>query len=87
MQVERMLTVKYAALQGAYWFLAAVGLAFVTPLLEGKGYSGLEIGCLNAVKYLSVIVFQVWLAAFSYGSSLFIAKYLHWLCCNGSCYC
>ena len=44
MQVERMLTVKYAALQGAYWFLAAVGLAFVTPLLEGKGYSGLEIG-------------------------------------------
>ena len=46
MQVERMLTVKYAALQGAYWFLAAVGLAFVTPLLEGKGYSGLEIGCL-----------------------------------------
>lgn len=65
MQVERMLTVKYAVLQGAYWFLAAVGLAFVTPLLEGKGYSGLEIGYLNAVKYLSVIVFQVWLAAFS----------------------
>ena len=37
----------------------------MTPLLEGKGYSGLEIGYLNAVKYLSVIVFQVWLAAFS----------------------
>lgn len=65
MKYEKKLTLKYCALQGAYWLLAAVGLAFVTPLLEGKGYSSLEIGYLQAVKYLSVIVFQVWIAAFS----------------------
>lgn len=65
MKYEKKLTLKYCALQGAYWLLAAVGLAFVTPLLEGKGYSSLEVGCLQAVKYISVIVFQIWIAAFS----------------------
>lgn len=58
-------TMKYCALQGTYWMLAAVGLAFVTPLLEAKGFNSMEIGWLNAVKYISVIFFQVWIAAFS----------------------
>lgn len=65
MKTDRRLTMKYGALQGAHWMLAAVGMAFITPLLEAKGFSGLEIGWLNAIKYISVIVFQIWIAAFS----------------------
>lgn len=65
MRNDRKLTIKYCALQGTYWMLAAVGLAFVTPLLEAKGFNSIEIGWLNAVKYISVIVFQIWIAAFS----------------------
>lgn len=56
---------KYGALQGAHWMLAAVGMAFMTPLFEAKGFSSVEIGWLNAAKYISVIVFQIWIAAFS----------------------
>lgn len=63
--VERKLTLKYAALQGVYWMLAAVAMAYSTPLLEAKGFNSLEIGLLNAVKYTSVIVFQVLIASFS----------------------
>lgn len=65
MKKDQLLTVKYCALQGTYWMLAAVGLAFVTPLLETKGFQGTEIGWLNAVKYISVIVFQILIADFS----------------------
>lgn len=65
MAYERKLTIKYCALQATYWMLAAVGLAFVTPLLEAKGFSSVEIGWLNGVKYLSVIVFQIGIAAFT----------------------
>lgn len=65
MSNEKKLTIKYCALQGTYWMLAAVGLAFVTPLLEAKGFRSEEIGWLNAIKYISVIFFQIWIAAFS----------------------
>lgn len=65
MRSDKKLTTKYCALQGTYWMLAAVGLAFVTPLLEAKGFNSIEIGWLNGVKYISVIVFQIWIATFS----------------------
>ena len=64
MEKTRYLTEKYCALQSLYWMLAAVGLAFMTPLLEDKGFSSMEIGWLNAVKYLSVIVFQTKIGSF-----------------------
>ncbi|MCR5692303.1 MAG: MFS transporter [Eubacterium sp.] len=33
-------------------------MAFLTPILEDKGFSGIQIGLLSGVKYLAVIVFQ-----------------------------
>lgn len=63
--VERKLTAKYALFQGIYWMLAAVALAYMTPILEAKGFSSMEIGILNFIKYTSVIVFQTWLGSFS----------------------
>ena len=42
--MNRRITVKYCFLQGGYWTLAAVAMAFTTPLLEAKGFSGTEIG-------------------------------------------
>lgn len=65
MKNDRILTVKYCALQGTYWTLAAVGLGFITPILEVKGFQSVEIGWLNAVKYISVIFFQIVIADFS----------------------
>ena len=56
--MNRRITVKYCFLQGGYWTLAAVAMAFTTPLLEAKGFSGTEIGILSAVKYLAVLIFQ-----------------------------
>ncbi len=65
MKTDKKLTAKYGALQGAYWMLAAVGMAFLTPILEAKEFSSAEIGWLNAIKFASVIIFQIWIAAFS----------------------
>lgn len=65
MKTDKKLTAKYGALQGAYWMLAAVGMAFLTPVLEAKDFSSVEIGWLNAIKFASVIIFQIWIAAFS----------------------
>ena len=48
--VERKLTAKYALFQGIYWMLAAVALAYMTPILEAKGFSSMEIGILNFVN-------------------------------------
>lgn len=56
--MNRRITVKYCFLQGGYWTLAAVAMAFTTPLLEAKGFSGTEIGILSAVKYLAVLIFN-----------------------------
>lgn len=63
--MNRRITVKYCFLQGGYWTLAAVAMAFTTPLLEAKGFSGTEIGILSAVKYLSVLIFQMVLGSFA----------------------
>ena len=63
--MNRRITVKYCFLQGGYWTLAAVAMAFTTPLLEAKGFSGTEIGILSAVKYLAVLIFQMVLGSFA----------------------
>lgn len=62
--IDTKLTIKYCSLQGTYWLLAAAGMAFITPILQDKGFSAVEIGWLSAVKFLSVIVFQTILAIF-----------------------
>ena len=63
--MNRRITVKYCFLQGGYWTLAAVAMAFTTPLLEAKGFSGTEIGILSAVKYLAVLIFQMGVGSFA----------------------
>lgn len=61
---ERKLTIRYSVLQGIYWMLAVVAMGYVTPLLEAKGFGNVQIGLLNAVKYASVVIFQVMIASF-----------------------
>lgn len=63
-KIERGLTLKYCSLQGTYWLLAAAGMAFITPILQDKGFGAVQIGWLSAVKFLSVIVFQSVLAVY-----------------------
>lgn len=53
--MNRRITVKYCFLQGGYWTLAAVAMAFTTPLLEAKGFSGTEIGIYGGViMYMAI---------------------------------
>lgn len=63
--MEKKLTLKYSLLQGAYWMVAATAMAYVTPILEAKGFDSMEIGILNAIKYASVVVFQMLIGGFS----------------------
>lgn len=56
--MNRRITVKYCFVQGGYWTLAAVAMAFTTPLLEAKGFSGTEIvscgGEMNMMMFLKL---------------------------------
>lgn len=52
--MNRRITVKYCFLQGGYWTLAAVAMAFTTPLLEAKGFSGTEIGICRLIFHQSL---------------------------------
>lgn len=61
---EKKLTVRYSVLQGFYWMLAALSIVYMVPILEDKGFSSIEIGCLNAFRYTVMIIFQPWLASF-----------------------
>lgn len=63
--MNKEISIKYCFLQGTYWTLAAVAMAYMTPLLETKGFTGIEIGYLSAVKYLSVILFQIIIGSFA----------------------
>ena len=65
MQYERKLTFKYSLLQWTFWMIAASAMAFLTPILEAKGFSAAEIGVLNTFKYISVMVFQLLLGSFA----------------------
>ncbi|MDD6194063.1 MAG: MFS transporter [Lachnospiraceae bacterium] len=61
----KKVTIPYCLLQTGYWALAAVAMAYTTPILQAKGYSGTEIGLLSAIKYGSVLGFQMVLGSFS----------------------
>lgn len=65
MQYEKKLTVTYSLLQWTFWMIAASAMAFLTPILEAKGFSAAEIGVLNTFKYISVMVFQLLLGSFA----------------------
>lgn len=61
---DKKINIKYAALQGSYWFLASAALAFVTPILESKGFKSSEIGIISSVRCISVVAFQPFAAQF-----------------------
>lgn len=62
---EKELNIKYALLQIMFWTAAASAYAFLTQVLQYKGFNGTEIGILNAVKLFSTVVFQVIIGSFS----------------------
>lgn len=51
--------IKYAILQMVFWTTAASCYAFMTQILEAKGFGSSQIGILNAVKLLATVVFQM----------------------------
>lgn len=48
-----------------FWSAAAVGYGYMTQILEYKGFSGVEIGILNAIKLLSTVFFQIVISSIS----------------------
>lgn len=59
------LNVRYFWLQVLFWGAAVVHYAYMTQILQSKGFTEVEIGVLNSVKLLVGVVFQVWIGAFA----------------------
>ena len=59
------LNVKYAILQMMFWTCAASAYAYLTQMLQYKGFTEGQIGVINAVKLFSTVVFQIMIGAFS----------------------
>ena len=59
------LNIKYAMLQVMFWTSAASAYAFLTQMLQYKGFEEDQIGVLGAVKLFSTVIFQVIIGAFS----------------------
>lgn len=59
------LNLKYALLQMMFWTAAASGYAFLTQMLQYKGFDEAQIGVINAIKLFSTVVFQVIIGSFS----------------------
>ena len=59
------LNFRYFCLQALFWGAAVANYAYMTQLLEYKGYSEVEIGILNGVKLLVGVVFQIWIGDFA----------------------
>lgn len=59
------LNIKYAMLQVMFWTSAASAYAYLTQMLQYKGFAEDQIGVLGAVKLFSTVVFQVIIGAFS----------------------
>ena len=57
--------IKYALLQMTFWTAAAPCYAFMTQILEAKGFVSSQIGMLNAVKLLATVVFQMIIGSFA----------------------
>lgn len=54
---------RYLLLQVLYWGAAVVNYAYMTQILEFKGYTQVEIGVLNGVKLLAGVVAQLWIGS------------------------
>ncbi|MCR5701805.1 MAG: MFS transporter [Lachnospiraceae bacterium] len=64
-QKMKVLNIKYFLLQVLFWGAAVVSYAYMTQILEHKGYTEVEIGILYAAKMLTGVVFQMWIGAFA----------------------
>lgn len=62
---KRKLNFTYFCLQALFWGAAVVNYAYMTQIMEYKGYSEVEIGILNGVKLLIGVVFQIWIGDFA----------------------
>lgn len=60
----QILNIQYFSLQMLFWGAAVVNYAYMTQLLEYKGFTEVEIGILNSVKLLSGVGFQLWIGPF-----------------------
>lgn len=61
----RNINVRYFFLQVLFWGAAVVNYAYMTQILQNKGFSSEQIGILNGVKLLVGVIFQIWIGAFS----------------------
>lgn len=61
----KMLNIRYFLLQVLFWGAAVVIYAYMTQILEHKGYTEVEIGILYSAKLLVGVVFQMWIGAFA----------------------
>lgn len=59
------LNIRYFLLQVLFWGAAVVNYAYMTQILQSKGFTSVEIGVLNSAKLLVGVVFQIWLGAFA----------------------
>lgn len=62
---KRRLQIHYCFVQGIYWVLAAIMAGFLTPILQDKGFTSIEIGSLLAVKHVSSIFVQLLVSDFA----------------------
>ncbi len=62
---NRVLNIKYAILQMMFWTCAASAYAYLTQMLQYKGFAEDQIGVINAVKLFATVVFQIVIGAFS----------------------
>ena len=62
---DKILNFRYFILQAMFWGTAVVNYAYMTQILEYKGFTEIEIGILNGAKLLVGIAFQVWIGVFS----------------------
>lgn len=60
-----VLNIKYAIVQMMFWTCAASAYAYLTQMLQYKGFAGDQIGVINAVKLFSTVVFQIIIGSFS----------------------
>lgn len=62
---SKSLNIRYFVLQVLFWGAAVVIYAYMTQILEHKGYSKVEIGVLGGVKLFVGVFFQLWIGPFA----------------------
>lgn len=61
----RMLNIRYFILQVLFWGAAVSNYAYMTQILQYKGFSQVEIGILNGAKLIMGVVFQIWVGSYA----------------------